>query len=88
MSDLLKEEKSDIDLIGPTLQSLKLLLDAPPAKTETVESTLKFNRIVHGLLSACLSNIDEMRHVVILRDPILLGSYVYILVGDRALQRL
>ena len=62
--DLLKEEKSDVDLIGPTLQSLKSLLDSPPAKAAT-ESTTKFYRVVHGLLSACLANIDEMRYIII-----------------------
>ena len=62
--ELLKEEKSDIDLIGPTLQSLKTLLDPPPSKT-AADSALKFYRVVHGLLSACLANIDEMRYAEI-----------------------
>lgn len=61
--ELLKEEKSDIDLIGPTLQSLKTLLDPPPTKAAAdSDSGSKFYRVVHGLLSACLTNIDEMRY--------------------------
>jgi len=55
-SELLKDEASDADLVGPTLQSLKMLLDNPPSRKDS-----QFERVIHGLLSACLLNIDEMR---------------------------
>ncbi|KAI0277285.1 clathrin-coated vesicle protein [Russula aff. rugulosa BPL654] len=56
-SDLLRDESSEIDVVGPTLPVLKSLL--------TLGSTYKvtefFQRVVHGLLSSCMLNIDEMR---------------------------
>lgn len=55
--DLLRDETSEIDLVGPTLPALKLLL-TPGPKYEVTEF---FQRVVHGLLSSCLLNIDEMR---------------------------
>ncbi|TFK60204.1 clathrin-coated vesicle protein [Pluteus cervinus] len=57
-SDLLKDESSEIDLVGPTLPSLKNLLSMPfsPAR----DSREHYERLVHGLLSACLTNIDQM----------------------------
>ncbi|PCH43056.1 ARM repeat-containing protein [Wolfiporia cocos MD-104 SS10] len=57
-SELLKDETTEADLVGPTLQSLKALLERPPKDPDTA---LKFDKVVHGLLSACLVNIDEMR---------------------------
>lgn len=59
-TELLKDEKSDIDLAGPTLQSLKALLDNPP-KADLTEAVSRYTRLVHGLLSASLLNIDAMR---------------------------
>lgn len=59
--ELLKDEISEIDFVGPTLQSLKRLLDNIP---ESPAEHAKFDRMVHGILSACLVNIDEMRFVV------------------------
>ncbi|PFH53326.1 hypothetical protein AMATHDRAFT_55203 [Amanita thiersii Skay4041] len=56
--DLLKDESSDIDLVGPTLPSLKALLEFP---TTSQEDRAMYVRVVHGLLSACLLNVDEMR---------------------------
>lgn len=56
--DLLKDETSHVDLAGPTLQSLKSLLSKPPSNPRAIE---QFTRLVHGLLSACLINIDEIR---------------------------
>ncbi|THH07979.1 hypothetical protein EW145_g3009 [Phellinidium pouzarii] len=59
-AELLKEEKSDLDIAGPTLQSLKAILDNPPDKIQRAAHS-QYGRLVHGLLSACLVNIDEMR---------------------------
>ncbi|KZT05196.1 clathrin-coated vesicle protein [Laetiporus sulphureus 93-53] len=57
-NEYLKDETSDIDLVGPTLQSLKALLELP-AGAATYGN--KYEKVIHGLLSACLVNIDEMR---------------------------
>ncbi|KAL5476373.1 hypothetical protein ACEPAI_3473 [Sanghuangporus weigelae] len=59
-AELLKEEKSDLDMAAPTLQSLKALLDNPPSKLQA-DALSRYSRLVHGLFSACLVNIDEMR---------------------------
>jgi hypothetical protein len=56
-SDLLRDESSEVDVVGPTLPVLKSLLT--PGSTYKV--TEFFQRVVHGLLSSCLLNIDEMR---------------------------
>ncbi|KZT18252.1 clathrin-coated vesicle protein [Neolentinus lepideus HHB14362 ss-1] len=56
--DLLKDESSDMDFIGPTLQSLKHLLDKGPT---TPSHRDKYQRSIHGILSACLINVDNMR---------------------------
>ncbi|KIL59187.1 hypothetical protein M378DRAFT_27111 [Amanita muscaria Koide BX008] len=53
-TELLKDESSEIDLVGPTLPALKSLLEYPP------QDQALYNRFIHALLSACLSNIDEM----------------------------
>ncbi len=55
--DLLRDETSEIDFVGPTLPALKSLLTHGP----NYEVTEFFQRVVHGLLSSCLLNIDEMR---------------------------
>ncbi|KAI0830170.1 ARM repeat-containing protein [Trametes gibbosa] len=55
--DLLKDEVTELDLVGPTLQALKGLLDRP---ANLPDPDNKFGRIVHGLLSACLLNVDAM----------------------------
>ncbi|KAJ1300539.1 hypothetical protein OPQ81_002194 [Rhizoctonia solani] len=56
-SDLLKDEYSEIDLIGPTLQSLRgmLLSDFKDVQKEPL-----YPKVVNGLLSACLQNVDDM----------------------------
>jgi hypothetical protein len=59
MADLLRDETSEIDFVGPTLPVLKSLLTPEP----TYKVTEFFQRVVHGLLSSCLLNIDEMRSV-------------------------
>ncbi|KAH9916212.1 clathrin-coated vesicle protein [Fomitopsis serialis] len=56
--DLLKDETSEVDLVGPTLQSLKILLDKP---ADLVDTDNKYEKAIHGILSACLVNVDEMR---------------------------
>ena len=59
-TDLLKDEVSEADLVGPNLQSLKKLLEKVP---EDIAERIKYEKVVHGLLSACLVNIDAMRFV-------------------------
>ncbi|KAI8972549.1 ARM repeat-containing protein [Trametes punicea] len=54
---LLKDEVTEIDLVGPTLQALKTLLDRP---ANLPDPDNRYGRIVHGLLSACLLNVDAM----------------------------
>lgn len=53
--ELLKDESTEIDLVGPTLPALKSLLEFPQ------QDKALYARLVHALLSACLLNIDEMR---------------------------
>ena len=55
--DLLKNEFSVVDLVGPTLLALKLMLDNPPAVADPVDPS--YTKLVHGLLSSCLQNVDE-----------------------------
>jgi hypothetical protein len=57
--DLLKDESSEIDLIGPTLPALKILLDLLVIPDQ--EQRERYSRLIHALLSACLLNIDMMR---------------------------
>ncbi|KAG9047376.1 hypothetical protein FS837_002429 [Tulasnella sp. UAMH 9824] len=59
-TELLKDEYSTVDLTGPTLPSLKAILDAT-ASPVAGAGLEKYQKLVHGLLSACLSHIDEMR---------------------------
>ncbi|KAK2467957.1 hypothetical protein APHAL10511_000252 [Amanita phalloides] len=54
-TELLKDESSEIDLVGPTLPALKSLLEFPQ------QDQALYTRLVHALLSACLLHIDEMR---------------------------
>ena len=58
--ELLKDEKSEVDIAGPTLPSLKIILDGPPAKSD-IEASSRYSRLIHGLFSSCIVNIDEMR---------------------------
>lgn len=60
--DLLKDESSEIDLVGSTLPALKtILVDLPLAPGPSSQES--YERLVHGLLSSCLLNIDAMRFV-------------------------
>lgn len=54
---LLKDESSEVDLIGPSLPALKVILDV---SSSTGIDPQKYGKLVHGLLSACLQNVDEM----------------------------
>jgi hypothetical protein len=65
--ELLKDESSEIDLVGPTLPALKTMLEFPVSAADTKE---KYRRLVHGLLSACLLNVDAMRLVGLLLSDI------------------
>ncbi|KZV63558.1 clathrin-coated vesicle protein [Peniophora sp. CONT] len=56
-SDLLRNEASELDYTGPTLPALKALLTLPPNEL----ASGMYTRVVHGLLSACLLNIDDMK---------------------------
>jgi len=55
--DLLKNEFSAVDLVEPTLPALKLMLDNPPTSADSVDPS--YTKLVHGLLSSCLQNVDE-----------------------------
>lgn len=56
-TDLLKDEASEIDFVGPTLPALKSLLSLPSVSPGDKET---YSQLVHALLSACLHHIDEM----------------------------
>ncbi|KAJ3549608.1 hypothetical protein NMY22_g815 [Coprinellus aureogranulatus] len=56
-TDLLKDESTEIDFVGPTLPALKLLLSLPCASPSDKAT---FGQLSHALLSACLHHIDEM----------------------------
>ncbi|KAI5983848.1 armadillo-type protein [Pisolithus albus] len=56
-AELLKDETLDMDLITPTLPAFKALLSV-----EAKESTHnRYDQLIHGLVSSCLLNIDDMR---------------------------
>ena len=59
--ELLKNETSIIDFASPTLPALKSLLDVP---REFKDLSDGYAKLVHGILSACLVNIDQMRLVL------------------------
>ncbi|GAA6032931.1 hypothetical protein JCM8097_000054 [Rhodosporidiobolus ruineniae] len=56
---LLKDEKAEVDLAGPTLSVLKLLTDRGLASSSGASSVLP--KVINGMLSACMLNIDEVR---------------------------
>jgi hypothetical protein len=58
--DLLADETPGMDLAGQTLPAMKALLDqAMGADLPGTGATA--DRLAHGLLSQCLSNVDDMR---------------------------
>ncbi|KAF8841000.1 clathrin-coated vesicle protein [Paxillus ammoniavirescens] len=56
-AELLKDETLDIDLITPTLPAFKslLIVEAHPKVRD------RYDSLIHGMLSSCLLNVDEMR---------------------------
>jgi hypothetical protein len=58
-ADLLKDETSEIDLVGPTFPALKALLNLPVAPGP--DNKERYDRLIHALLSTCLRHIDGMR---------------------------
>lgn len=69
--DLLKDETSNMDLAGPTLPVLKMLVDqalSGQVQLPGVGSTGE--KLIHGFLSACLANIDDMRWVCLGRHRV------------------
>ncbi|QRV99686.1 HEAT repeat protein [Ceratobasidium sp. AG-Ba] len=56
-ADLLRDEYSDLDIVGPTLQALRGLILTDPK--DLVKEAI-YPRVINGLLSLCLQNIDEM----------------------------
>ena len=63
--ELLRDESCDMDLAGPTLPCLKTMLipSHDPTTNGVVAGDTKYGALIHGLLSSCLSNIDDMRLV-------------------------
>ncbi len=59
--ELLKDEISEYDLVGPTLPALKSMLDIRTSSSE-IES---YAKLIHGLLSCCLQNVEETMYVLI-----------------------
>ncbi|KAI5476389.1 Armadillo-type fold domain containing protein [Pseudohyphozyma bogoriensis] len=58
-SQLLKDEKTEVDLVGPTLPVLKTLCDrAFHFRNGTL---VILPKVLNGMLSACLQNVDDMR---------------------------
>lgn len=53
----------EVDVAGPTLHCLKAMLD-PAAGVGSTDPDSKYSRLIHGLLSSCLSHVDEMRSVL------------------------
>jgi len=62
-SDVLADETADMDYAGQTLPVLKLLVDQILGVGAQVPGmgAATGDRVVHGLLSACLANVDDMR---------------------------
>ena len=58
-SEMLRDETSELDLVGPTLPSLKDLCQRAFRGLKPGSELLQ--RAVHGFLSAALQNVDEMR---------------------------
>jgi hypothetical protein len=57
-SELLKDESPSPDFVGQTLPVLRSLLEIHDTSHDALE---RLGRMVHGLLSTCLLNIDVMR---------------------------
>ncbi|BGP10695.1 hypothetical protein JCM10049v2_006587 [Rhodotorula toruloides] len=57
-SVLLKDEKNEIDFAAPTLPVLKTLCDRASARPDESQT---LSKVLNGVLSACLLNIDAVR---------------------------
>ena len=75
---LLKDEKLEVDLVAPNLPVLKALCDRSLRATNEVSSSM-IGKVLNGMMSACLMNIDEMRYRF-LSSPIRFLSFDLILV--------
>ena len=62
-SDVLADETPNMDYAGQTLPVLKALVDQILGVGSQVPGmgSATGDRVVHGLLSACLANVDDMR---------------------------
>lgn len=58
-SELLRDESVEVDLVSPTLPALKALCDRGFHMRNGPLATLP--KVVNGMLSACLQNVDGMR---------------------------
>ena len=58
---LLKDETTEVDAITPTLPIFKTIIERSIAARAPGSDLI--TRIVHGMLSACLTNVDEVRCV-------------------------
>ncbi|GAA5946242.1 hypothetical protein JCM3765_000165 [Sporobolomyces pararoseus] len=59
---LLKDEKLEVDLVGPSLPILKALCDRSlRTASEGSSAAITIGKVLNGMMSACLMNIDEMR---------------------------
>jgi hypothetical protein len=60
-AELLRDESSEVDLVGPTLPILKMLCDRGFSLSHGTLAVLP--TVVNGMLSACLQNVDDTRCV-------------------------
>ena len=61
--DLLADETPEMDYAGSTLSLVKMLVDqilGARSQVPGMEGATS-DKVIHGMLSACLSNVDEMR---------------------------
>lgn len=56
---MLRDETSEVDLVGPTLSSLKELCERAPQAMKANSEVLP--KAIHGFMSAALQNVDDMR---------------------------
>lgn len=73
-AELLRDETSRTDLVGPTLPLLKALCDR--AYSARLPESHTYARVLHGLLSACILHVDEMRFVLILCSLFVLSQLI------------
>ncbi|GAA6010487.1 hypothetical protein JCM11491_006962 [Sporobolomyces phaffii] len=58
---LLKDEKLEVDLVGTSLPILKALCDRSVRPTDGEALAVTIGKVLNGMMSACLMNVDEMR---------------------------